>query len=294
MASLNELTEETLRAVAGVRADEETVISLDLDLDPTRFATAAGRASEIDSLLDDARREVEGGERSHGELVALRRALDRASDRLASIGSLAQGARAIAMFVCEPLEFERTLRLPRPVASAVVVSDAPFIAPLAETGPARPVCVAAVDERNARILEGSAERLSERVSFGDDVHGRHDQGGWSQARYQRSIREDSEAHLRRVARDLHDLLKVSPYDRLLVACAGPLWPRVVAKLHPSVSARLVERRLSIDVSRASIADIEQAAAPVLASERRAREDAVLARLRERDPVRRSSSASLYA
>jgi len=284
MTAVNDVTEETLRALAGVRAPEETVVSLYLDLDPARFATASARTSEIDSLLASARRKIERGERSHGELQALRRAQDRAAARLASIGSLAQGARAVAIFICEPLNLDRALRLPHPVASAVVISDAPFIAPLAETGPAGHVCVAAVDERFARILQGSPERLHERVSFGDPVHGRHDQGGWSQANYQRSIREDAEAHLRRVARELHDLLRVAPHDRLLIACAGPLWPRVVSKLHPDVKTRLIEQRLSIDVSDARLADVEQAAAAALASEQRAHEDAVLAALRERDPV----------
>ena len=36
--------------------------------------------------------------------------------------------------------------------------------------------VALIDERFARILRGTAERLGEAVSFGDPVHGRHDQG----------------------------------------------------------------------------------------------------------------------
>ncbi|MFI5037564.1 MAG: Vms1/Ankzf1 family peptidyl-tRNA hydrolase [Solirubrobacterales bacterium] len=116
--------------------------------------------------------------------------------------------------------------------------------------------------------------------LGDPVHGRHGQGGWSQARYQRSVHEDVEAHLRHVARTLHDLLRIAPYDRLLIACTEPLWPRALARLHPDVHARLHEERISLDVGDASLEDVVRAVEPVLAAERSAREDTVLAELRE--------------
>jgi peptide chain release factor subunit 1 len=280
MSLANDVTEEALRDLAQTRAQEHSVLSLYLDLDPARFATARARASEIDSVLDGAHREVEGGERPHRERQDLRRSLERARELLEQQHSWTQGAHAVALFLCEPLELARLLRLPHPVSAAWVIADVPFIAPLAQSGPAGRVCVALVDERFARILRGSAERLQEAISFGDPVHGRHKQGGWSQARYQRSRHEGVEAHLRRVARTLHDLLKVSPYDRLLVACTGPLWPRVVDKLHADVRERLHPDRLSLDVGDASVEDAVRAAAPVLAAEQRAREDAVLAELRE--------------
>jgi peptide chain release factor subunit 1 len=276
----NDVTEGTLRSLAEIRADAEVVLSLYLDLDPTRFATAPARATEIDSLLDQAHREIEGGERAHDERQALRATLGRTREILTDGQGWAQGARAVALFVSEPLELERLLRLAHPLASTVVVSDAPFIAPLTEAGPSARVCVALVDERFARILRGSAEQLQEAVSFGDPVPGRHDQGGWSQARYQRSRAEDVEAHLRHVARVLHDLLRVSPYDRLMIACTQPLWPRVLSRLHADVRSRTHEERLSLDLHDAGIEDVLRAAAPLLEAEQRAHEQEVLAELRE--------------
>ena len=281
MGAVNDVTVETLRELAGMRADGETVLSTYLDLDPAQFATPPARASEIDSLLDQAHREIEDGERPHAELMALREALERTREMLSPRGSIVRGARALALFACEPLDLARTLRLPQPVARAAVVSDAPFIAPLVEQGPAGRLCVALIDERFARTLRGTAQHLREAISFGDPVHGRHEQGGWSQARYQRSVDESVSAHLRRVARVLYDLLRVSPYERLLIGCAEPLWPRVLAELHADVRARLTEQRLSIDVGDASIADVERAAAPTLAAVERAHVGARLAELRER-------------
>jgi peptide subunit release factor 1 (eRF1) len=279
MSAVNDVTEQTLRTLAQTRAQEQTLLSVYLDLDPHRFATAPARASEIDSLLDGAHREIESGERSHAERQALRAALEQARGLLGD-QSWAHGARALALFVCEPLGLAQTLRLPHPVSSAFVISDIPFIAPLTESGPVGRVCVALVDERFARILRGSAEDLREAVSFGDDVHGRQETGGWSQARWQRSQHEDVKAHLRHVARTLAQLLQTAPYERLLIACTEQLWPRVVEELHPDVRALLHDERLSLDVSDVGIEDVVRAAGAVLAEEHRAHEDAALAELRE--------------
>ncbi len=279
MSAVNDVTEETLRRLAQTRAEEQTLLSLYLDLDPHRFATAPARASEIDSLLDGAHREIESGERSHTERQALRGALEHARGLLAE-QSWAHGARALAVFLCEPLGLSRLLRLPHPVSSAFVISDTPFIAPLTESGPVGRVCVLLVDERFARVLRGSAERLHETLSFGDDVHGRQDQGGWSQARYQRSRHEDVKAHLRHVADTLRRLLQVAPYDRLLIACTEQMWPRTVEELWPDVRALLHDERLSLDVGDVGIEEVVRATEVVLAEEHRAHQDAALAELRE--------------
>jgi peptide subunit release factor 1 (eRF1) len=280
MPLANDITEERLRELAQVRADGETVLSLYLNLDPSEFATPRARASEADSLLDGCHREIEQSERPHAELMALRTALGQAREALSDVSSLAQGARSLALFAGVPFEEPRALRLPHPVQSAAVISDEPFIAPLLEEGVPGRTLVVLVDERFARVLVGSGDVLREATSFGDDVHGRTDKGGWSQARYQRSVHEDVEGHLRHLARILKDLLKVAPYDALLIACAQPLWPRVLERLHPDVRARLLEPRLELDVSDAGIEDVEQAAAAALARARHAHEDEVLAALRE--------------
>src|SRR4051794_37994369 len=246
MGAVNDVSEEALRTLVQTRAPTQSVLSLCLDLDPAQFATAPARATEIDSLLDAAHRDIESGERPHDERRELRAALARAREILDGNQAWAQGARAVALFLCEPIGLQRLLRLAHPARAGFVISDAPFIAPLTEPASAGRVCVALVDERFARILRGSEQRLTEAVSFGDPVHGRHKQGGRSQARYQRSQVEDAE-HLRHVARTLHDLLRVAPYERLLIAYTGPLWRRVLARLHADVRALLHPDRLSLDV-----------------------------------------------
>lgn len=285
MTAFDDVSEDVLRELAQTRAEEESFLSIYLDLDPSHFATAPARQSEIDSLLDAAHREIEQAEHPHAELMALRAALERAREILEGIpegelAALVSGARALALFICEPLELTRSLRLAQAVQNAVLVSDEPFIAPLLEQGARGRVLVALLDERFARLLFGAPEALREAVSFGDDVHGRNDKGGWSQSRHQLARREEVEGHLRHVARVLMDLLKVTPYDALLIACSEQLWPRIIEKLHPEVRGRLREERLALDVSDVRPEQVREAAAAIFAEERSAHEQRVLEQLRE--------------
>ena len=280
MPLVNEVSEELIRKLAETKAPQESVLSVYLDLDPARFATPPARQSEIDSLIDSAHREIDERGHPHEELMALRAGLQRARELLED-PELPQGARAAAVFVSEPLGLEQSVRISRPLASQAIVSDEPFIAPLLEGVEPSRVCVAVVDERNAHILRGSADGLREVVSFGDDVPGRQKTGGWSQSRYQRSMVEDVEHHLAHVARVLQDLLKVAPYERLLIGCTETMWPRIVEKLHPYVRERLLDHRLSLDTSADGPADVSKAAAEVLEEEQREHEEAVLADLRAR-------------
>src|SRR5207245_10960524 len=92
-----------------------------------------------------------------------------------------------------------------------------FIGPLAGIGAPGRWSVALVNRRLTRVLRGSAENVAEVVSFGDPVHGQHSQGGWSQARYQRSVQHDVDEHLRRTAQVLLSQHRRGVFEGLLVA-----------------------------------------------------------------------------
>src|SRR5436305_9313694 len=198
MAAINELTPERLRHLADVHADEDRVLSVYVNLDPSEFATAEARSSEITSLLDGAHRKLENGSHSHAALQDLRHDLDRVDELLRSGSDWAREAQGAAVFACKALDLFEILRLDAPVPSDAVISDSPYIAPLVELGTRGSYCVALIDARLARILLGSRHDLHEIVSFGDDVTiTAHPQaGGRSQARYQRSFGEDVKHHIR--------------------------------------------------------------------------------------------------
>ncbi|HEY0516094.1 MAG TPA: Vms1/Ankzf1 family peptidyl-tRNA hydrolase [Solirubrobacteraceae bacterium] len=289
MPLVNDLDEARLRDLAAARATGETVLSLFLDLDPERFATPRARKSEVDSLLDNAHALIERDTRPHPELIALRDSLERAREILAPpeessewAPQWAQGAHAVALFLSEPLNLEELLRLDVALPSGVEIGDAPAIAPLTLAEPAgEGTIVALVDERSARFFRSSPQGLREALVLEDDVHSRVKKGGWSQARYERSQHEDVRQHLAHVGATLLETLRQVPYERLLVACAQPLWSNLLTSLHPSVRERLAAPRLSLDVSDAGIADVDHALEQALEQQRERHEQERLDELQAR-------------
>jgi hypothetical protein len=277
MPLANDITPSALRRLAGLRTEGQQVLSVYLDLDPSEFPTPEARASEITSLIDQARRQVEEADRPHAELMGLRAELERTEQFLREEDGYLSGARAVAVFASRPLDLFETLRLPSGVAREVVIASTPHLVPLHETGNAIDLCVALVDKRLARILRGSPPGLTELISFGDDVHGHHKAGGWSQKNYQRSVAKEVDDHLRHVVSVLEEEFRQQPFDRLLVASPPEAWGRFEELLPHDLRERL-GGRLSLEVPEASIDDVNGASAQVIADEQREHEREVLARL----------------
>lgn len=274
--ALADLDAVTLRRLSGLRAERGKVLSLYLDLDPSTFATPAARASAITSLLDEAGRRVRELDVDHGTEVALREDVERAREFLET-GLSAKGAGAVAVFACGPADLFETLKLPQPVASAVVVDDTPWVEPLARLGTRERLCVVLVNRRTGRVLRGTRERLEEVAAVEDDVHGWHDQGGLSQPRYQRGIEKEVEDHLQNVAGRVFSGWKREPFDRIAVGATPELYPAFEHHLHPYVRERLV-RRLDVDVENETPAGVVERLQPLLEERDRARERETLDRL----------------
>ncbi len=281
MAIANDLDAGRLRRLAEVRDGEPSVLSLYLDLDPDRFATPRARQSEIDSLLDAAHREIEGEDRPHGQLMALRAALASARGILRpDEAEWARGARSVALFLSTPLGLEELVRLDRELPTRYAIGDTALIAPLAEAPAPGSIVIALVDERLARFMRTTHEGLREALTVKDEVWGRTKGGGLSQARFQRGQEEEVAEHLKHVADVLKETLRFEPYRRLLIGCPEPLWGEVTGALHPEVRSLLQEERLSVDVPDVAVSDIERVLEPVLEREREQHEEQVLSELRE--------------
>jgi peptide chain release factor subunit 1 len=274
-----QLDRSTLRRLAELRPERGKVLSLYLNLDPSQFGTQPARSQAIRSLLDEADRrvrEVDGLPRD--ERLALREDLDRAT-RFFRGDDIAKGAHALALFLCGPSGLFEALKLPRPVASQVVIDDSPFVEPLTTLVPSASWCILLVNRQVARVLCGSDERLDEAETLADDVHGWHDQGGWSQARYQRGIEKETEDHVKRAADAVFRRFKRDPFDRLLVGAPQELASDVEAHLHPYLRDRLAGR-VQVDVENSSPDEVLRAALPVIEEDARRRERTALERLAE--------------
>jgi hypothetical protein len=235
------------------------VVSVYLDLDPERFATPSARASQIRSLIDDAHKQLETAEDlDHEELVSLRSDLERIDAYLGSDDPPFGGARALAVFCCGRDDLFEVVQLPRTTAGRVLIEPTPYIEPLVEAGAARRWAVVLVSRRVARLLIGTEAGLTERERFTDDVRGHHDQGGPSQANYQRSVEKDTDDHLRRAAEEAHRHWQREPFDRLAIGGPEEIASRLDKMLHGELRGLLVDGRVDVDVATANAQQVQSA------------------------------------
>jgi peptide subunit release factor 1 (eRF1) len=276
----NTITRDQLRRLADVRPERGRVLSVFLNLDPSQFATPAARSSAITSILTEAAHraeQVEGLE--HDEREALKSDVERVRETLQA-GDLAQnGTRAVAVYACKPADLLEVVRLRRPVESAVLVDRAPHVEPLVADAGAERWCVLLANRRNARFFVGDADGLQETDRVEDDVHSQHDQGGWSQARYQRGVEKEKDDHLVHVADVAFAAYKQRGFDRLLVGAPDELVNDLKSKLHPYLQERIVAR-LHLDVENSGIGDVRAAAETAIEDWTRRCEREALDRLAE--------------
>jgi peptide chain release factor subunit 1 len=143
---------------------------------------------------------------SHEQRAAVERDLDRIR-RWFDDGFDRQGARGVAVFAASLDNFWSTVRLPEPVADEARIGTELSLAPLASHVGRDGALVAVVGRERGQVFRLRDGVLVEIADQMDDVPGRHDQGGWSQARYERHIDELAERHLRAVAETLQASLR---------------------------------------------------------------------------------------
>jgi len=285
------LTRATLRRLADLRVDNGRVLSVYLNLDPAGFATGAARSSAIRSLVDEADRLArdEDNGLDHDGRKALRSDVDRVREFLSRADL--KGAHGMAVFASEPAGLFETVRLSRPVPNEVAVGRSPFVEPIATMVADDAWALLLANRREARIFVGTAERLVEVGHVSDDVHGKHDQGGMAQARYQRSVDNEAMHHLRGSAEELLRRFKAAPFDHLLLGAPEEAYAALEAELHPYLSERL-RGRVELDVENSSVEDVQAAAQPAIEGHQRAHQDKLLARLQEGVAAGRKGAAGL--
>jgi peptide chain release factor subunit 1 len=257
------ITRGRLRRLAELRPQRGMVLSVFFNLDPSEFATPAARATEVNSVVTAAARKVEEAEGlEHDVRLALRSDVERVQDVLRSSGVASNGTHGVAVFACAPADLLEVVRLPHPIESRVVVDDHACVEPLVRSDSSERWCVLLVNRRAARIFMGTAAGLDEIDHIQDDVHRQHDQGGWSQARYQRSVEQEKLNHLGHALDTLFARFKQRPFDHLVVGAPEELVTEVEQRLHPYLRARLAGR-LGIDVENSSATEVQAAAAQVV-------------------------------
>jgi peptide chain release factor subunit 1 len=275
----NTITRGRLRRLADVRPKQGRVLSVFLNLDPTEFATPAARSSAITSVITDAARKIEAAEDlEHGEREDLKVDVERVREVLGG-DVAADGIRGVAVYACRAEDLLEVVSLRHPLDSRVVLDRTPYVEPLVSEGAPERWCVLLVNRRTARLFTGDGEALEETDRIEDDVHRQHDQGGWSQANYQRSVEKEKDDHVARSADIAFDLYKRQGFDRLLVGAPDEMTGELKQRLHPYLRERVVGR-VQCDIENASVDEVRQSAAAKIVEYTRQREREALDRMIE--------------
>jgi peptide chain release factor subunit 1 len=255
------------------------VLSVYLDLDPVQFATPPARQTQIDSLIDEGARQLDGDqELDHEDRKAVRQDLERVKAYLLSDPPAFKGARGLAVFSSGPDELFETVQLTRPVEPRISFGRTPYIEPLVDPTWQRRWCIVLVNRREARLLAGEAGRLSAAGRVADDVRGQSEGGGLSQANYQRGVEEEVDEHLRRVAGVLEQDWRREPFERLALGGISEVVARLEELLSGELRPLLVPERVDVDLSSVTDTQIRAAVAPLVEHDEQRVERAALDRL----------------
>jgi peptide chain release factor subunit 1 len=269
------ISKERLRELAALRLDGHKVLSLYLNLDPSEFPTPRHRSVELESLLDSAERGLREDSLERNQREELKRDLQRVRSYFGQEFD-AKGTRGVAVFSAAGADLFEVLRLPNPITSEVVIDDSPFIEPLTRSPGGDGYCALLINRQVARILIGGSGGMREVASIVDDVHRWHDQGGWSQARYQRGIVKEAREHVKHAADEVFKHFKLGRVQRLIIGAPDEMRGEIESRLHPYLRER-VAGWIDLDI-RANPSDVTNEARAVIEQDERQRERQCLDRL----------------
>jgi peptide chain release factor subunit 1 len=211
------VTWERLRELASFRAELGCATSLFLNLDPSDVPTPGDAQTRMNALLSSAEK-VDRTELTHDQRQGLKADFARIADWFDNDFSR-EGAQGFAIFAAGLDHFWSTVSLPGAVADRVKVGREFYLAPLVPlVVRADGTIVAVVGREQGQLFRLEAGRLEELADRFDEQPGQHDQGGWSQARYQRHIEKLVQEHLKGVAEELDRSRKRMHAPKIVLVC----------------------------------------------------------------------------
>jgi peptide chain release factor subunit 1 len=240
------ITRGQVESLARRRA-EEGILSVYIKVDSVLGYDVGQPAAKFKGALRRFARNA-----SKAEKAALEREKGKV---LAYLESWEPHCRGLALFSCQPAGVWETLELPVLVPSFVAVAHAPqteFLTQLLEDFPR--LAVALLDGPAARIYVGEQADWERDASITSDVPGRHDQGGWAQARFHRHIEFHETQHLKKVAEELERLYRDEPFKGLVIVGGEEAAAELEELLSEDVAARLIGH-LSADFKQESDSQI---------------------------------------
>jgi peptide chain release factor subunit 1 len=249
------------------------VLSLYISVDPT---ISYRRGHEI-AAAKSALREVERNLKDLGRRSDFARERDKALEFLER--EWAPESRAMAIFSSKAAGLWEAIPLNVRLPTQATFDARPKIAPLAQVADENErYCAVVVSKEDARLLIISMGEVEAESAISDSVPGRHDQGGWSQARYQRHRGFHVREHLKRALDELENHLASWPFRKLIVA--GPV--EVTTEFVELLPEPLKERLIGVVPCslKAGRDEVMTALTPAIQAHERSEEEALLLQISE--------------
>jgi len=266
-----------LRELAGFRAEKGCAISLCLNLDPSDVPTAGDAQTRMNAMLHTADR-TDRTDLTHEQRAALKSDFERIATWFDDEFER-DGSQGLAVFAAGLDNFWRTLALPQPVRDSAKVSRDFYVSPLVSlVSRGDGTIVAVVGREQGQLYRLRAGRLEEIAEHYDEQPGQHDQGGWSQGRYQRHIEKLVQEHLKGVAQELDRSKRQLRAPKIVLVCSEDMRSEFTNALSAEVRESLVGWAQA--QAQAGPGAILQAVAPVLEEAESKDEAEVIERWRE--------------
>ena len=274
------VTWEGLRDLASFRAENGCAISFYVNLDPSVAPTPDVVQSHVNALLDEIVRSemANRGELTHEQKQGLRDDVDRLREFFDS-DFTREGSRGYAVYCAGLDNVWQPLPLSEPVPDSAKVGRAFYLAPLVPLiGKGDGVLVAFVGRERGDLYRLRGGRLEELAKEYDEQPGRHDQGGWSQGRFQRHIEKLVQDHLKDVAATLERSLRRLRRPRVVVVASE----ETRAELEEELSSEVKEAVIgwASAEAHATPAQLLQTVEPLLERWRAEQEASAVERWRE--------------
>jgi peptide chain release factor subunit 1 len=250
------LLRDRIRRLAEIESTDAPVLSIYLDLRPQATGEDPARRTSL-TVLRDRLRQIEDTLPARGPAAeSLRADTERIWELLDS--AEVQSIDGVAIHACHAREVWEVTQANVAFDTAVSAGPTADLYQLARLLDEHETSVVVlVDTSTCRFFVTRRGGLFEREGPDEDPaeHSRHDQGGWSQARFQRHIKEQDKRFAKEVAAALAALIERESAQRLVLAGDE----RAIAALDEQLPRKVQEmvahvERIDIDAERDEVAE----------------------------------------
>ncbi|MDQ3973160.1 MAG: hypothetical protein M3276_02280 [Actinomycetota bacterium] len=224
-----DVTAAEIRQLVDRPVTEHLVTSVYLNTDGARYPKAADYEARLDGLLREVRRAAD--ELPEGQLAGVHADADAISKWVRGEFDR-DDVRGLGLFSSNGQVFQ-TVTVAVGVRNVARINTRPYVVPLeALLGRHHHIALALIERDRARIFRYQLGHVEEWQGLASDVHKHHEQGGWSQARFQRNIAHEVLHHMKDTDEVLLKLHEDHPVDALVVAGPPVEAAGFTKRLHP--------------------------------------------------------------